>query len=132
MRKKLLLPAFVMGLSVLLSACCMVCSKNETFTIADSGKTFTTSKGDTINVDLKGNYTTGYTWNIVSCDDKVIKMTKNAYAPDSLQLAGSGGMQHYQFSVVGTGKTKLKITYNRVWEKDMAPEKTFILTIDSK
>lgn len=115
-----------------LSGCCMICSKDGSFTMADSGKTFTTATGGTLNLELKGNYTTGYSWNIVSCDEKIIKLTDSKYTPDSLQLAGTGGMQHFTFNIVGKGQTELKITYNRVWEKDVAPAETFTLKIDSK
>lgn len=132
MKKRLLLTAFVVGLATLLSACCMICSKNGNFTMADAGKTFKTATGGTLNLDLKGNYTTGYSWNIVSCDDKILKLDESPYTPDSTQLAGAGGVQHYKFSIVGAGQTELKITYNRVWEKDVAPAETFTLKIDSK
>lgn len=132
MKKKLFLTAFVIGLAALVSSCCMICSKDGSFTMADSGKTFTTATGGTLNLDLKGNYTTGYSWNIVSCDEKILKLVDSPYIPDSTQLAGAGGVQHYKFSIVGAGQTELKITYNRVWEKDEAPAGTFTLLIDSK
>ncbi|MEI6057170.1 MAG: protease inhibitor I42 family protein [Lentisphaerota bacterium] len=119
-----------------LSACCMICSKKDgTFTEADSGKTFATSPGSTLNIDLKGNYTTGYSWNVVSSDKKILTVSPDSkYVSDTFSpgMTGVGGVQHYIFNVVGKGQTELKITYNRVWEKDIAPAQIFTLNIDSK
>jgi predicted secreted protein len=47
-------------------------------------------------------------------------------------VAGSGGVQHYTFNIVGKGQTTLKITCHRVWEKDVPPAQTFALQSVSK
>jgi len=120
-----------------LSGCCCIFSgkKDGTFTDADSGKTFSTRPGSTLNIDLKGNYTTGYSWNVVSCDESILKVSPDSkYVSDTFApgMVGVGGVQHYIFNVVGKGQTELKITYNKVWEKDVAPDQAFTLKIDSK
>ncbi|HBM15598.1 MAG TPA: hypothetical protein DD381_04525 [Lentisphaeria bacterium] len=121
-----------------LSGCCCIFSgskKDGSFTEADSGKTFSTMPGSTLNIDLKGNYTTGFSWNIVSCDESILKVSPDSkYVSDTFKpgMVGVGGVQHYIFNVVGKGQTELKITYNRVWEKDVAPDQIFTLKIDSK
>lgn len=132
MKMKRLLTVVVVGLATLVSACCMLCSNDGSFTMADSGKTFSTATGGTLNLALKANPTTGYSWNIASCDDKIVKLDSSEYAPDAPQLAGSGGVQNFKFTIVGAGQTELKITYYRIWEKDVAPVETFTLNIDSK
>lgn len=101
------------------------------FTEADSGKTFTTSPGATFDIQLKGNYTTGYSWHIVACDPSILRPAGAQYTPNQPQLAGSGGVQHYTFNVADKGVTTLKITYHRVWEKDIPPAQTFTLQIVS-
>lgn len=115
------------------SACSTVDNKsNGSFTEADSGKTFTTSPGTTLDIHLKGNYTTGYSWNIAPCDKSIIQPAGSKYTPSQPQRAGSGGVQHYTFNIIGKGQTTLKITYNRVWEKAVPPAQTFELQIVSK
>lgn len=124
----------------LLSGCCCLFSggkKDGSFTEVDSGKTFSTAPGSTLNIDLKGNYTTGYSWNVVSSDKKILTVSPDSkYVSDSDNykpgMTGVGGVQHFIFNVVGKGQTELKITYNRVWEKDVAPAQIFTLSIDSK
>jgi inhibitor of cysteine peptidase len=121
------------ALAALFSACSTPDGKSGgSFTEADSGTTFTASPGAMFDIQLKGNYTTGYSWNIAACDKAVVQPGKAEYVPSQPQLAGSGGVQHYTFNIVGKGQTTLKITYHRVWEKDVPPAQTFTLQIVSK
>ncbi|MBI5820131.1 MAG: protease inhibitor I42 family protein [Verrucomicrobia bacterium] len=133
MNRRILVMALAAGLAAFSSACSTRDNKgSESFTETDSGKTFATSPGTTFDISLKGNYTTGYSWNIVTCDKSILQPAGSQYTPNQPQLTGSGGVQHYTFNIVGKGQTTLKITYHRVWEKDVAPAQTFTLQIDSK
>ena len=133
MSRRIQVIALVAGLAVFSSACSTAGGKSGgSFTEADSGKTFTTSPGAALDIHLKGNYTTGYSWNIVACDKNIVQPASSQYTPAQPQLTGSGGVQRYTFNIVGTGRTTLRITYHRVWEKDVAPAQTFTLQIDSK
>jgi len=133
MNRRILVMALAAGLVAFSSACSTGGNKGRgSFTETDSGKTFATSPGATFDIRLKGNYTTGYSWNIVTCDKNIVQPTSSQYTPNQPQLTGSGGVQHYTFNIVGKGQTTLKIAYQRVWEKDVAPAQTFTLQIDSK
>lgn len=133
MNRRIMIVMLAAGLAAFFSACSATDSKNRgSFTETDSGKTFVTSPGAMFDIDLKGNYTTGYSWNIVDCDKNIVQPTGSQYTPNKPQLVGSGGVQHYTFRIVGKGQTALKITYHRVWEKNVAPAQTFALQIDSK
>lgn len=133
MIRKMLAMAFAVGLAAFSSACSTTGGKSGgSFTEADSGRTFTTSPGASLDIHLKGNYTTGYSWNIVACDKAIVQLASSEYTPAQPQLAGSGGVQHYTFKIAGKGRITLKITYHRVWEKDVAPVQTFTLQVDSE
>lgn len=132
MNKRIVVMALAACLAAFSSACSTAGGKSGgSFTETDSGKTFTTSPGAVLDIQLKGNYTTGYSWNIVACDKAIVRPAKAEYTPNQPQLAGSGGVQHYTFNIVGRGQTTLKIIYHRVWEKDIPPAQTFALQIDS-
>jgi len=125
--------ALAAALAAFSSACSTADGKSGgSFTEADSGKTVTTSPGATFDIHLKGNYTTGYSWNIVSCDKAIVQPASSEYTPNQPQRVGSGGVQHYTFNIIGKGRTTLKIAYHRVWEKDVPPAQTFELQIVSK
>ncbi|MBI5684782.1 MAG: protease inhibitor I42 family protein [Verrucomicrobia bacterium] len=133
MNRRMLIIALAAGLAAFPSACSTAGGQaGGSFTEADSGKNFTTSPGAALNIRLKGNYTTGYSWNIVSCDKSIIQPAGSQYIPSQPQRVGSGGVQHYTFNIVGKGQTTLKITYHRVWEKDVPPAQVFDLHIVSK
>jgi inhibitor of cysteine peptidase len=108
------------------------CKDVGNFTNADSGKTFTTAPGALLHIQLKGNYTTGYTWDVADADPSIVRLNEAKYVPDQPQRAGSGGVQHYAFDITGKGQTTLKIICHRPWEKNTPPIMTFILRIDSK
>lgn len=116
---------------LVLTSCCCLFSANGKFTQKDSGSIFNSSKGGKIEIALKGNPTTGYTWNITEYDKKVLKLESSTFVRDS-DLTGAGGTETFKFLVIGKGKTDLIIQYNRVWEKDVKPIEVFTLSINSK
>jgi inhibitor of cysteine peptidase len=98
-------------------------------TDADNGKTIELKKGQVSRITLAANPTTGYTWEVVEGDEKVVRqLGEIAFKPESEAL-GAGGVQIIRLEVVNTGQTTLKLVYHRPWETDVEPLKTFSLTI---
>ena len=116
---------------LLMSSCCCLMKANGKFTQKDSGGIFNSSQGGTIEVALKSNPTTGYTWNVMEYDKKILKLEGVTFVRDS-DLLGAGGIETFKFVIIGKGNTNLVIQYNRVWEKDVKPVEVFKLTINSK
>lgn len=44
------------------------------------------------------------------------------------QVVGAGGTETLRFEAVGSGTTKLTLTYDRAWE-NLPPEETFTVTV---
>jgi len=81
--------------------------------------------GDVLEITLAGNPTTGYIWERVAGDDKILSQQGDYnYIPAS-SLIGSGGKFVFSFQVTDVGKTKLKLIYHRTFEKKVAPVKTW-------
>ncbi len=98
----------------------------------NSGSTVTLSPGEKFSLSLAANPTTGYTWETaVPPDDHICKNTASHYQchNQNNKIVGAGGIQHYSFSAIAPGKTKLKLLYRRNWETDIPPAKTFDLDI---
>jgi len=128
--KFLIFLAMILGLS---SCSTFNTNKIINLTESDSGKSVILSPSNRLEVSLKGNYTTGYTWNIKTYDKSILKLSSDSkYIPAQTKLVGAGGIQYYYFDVIGKGKTKIVIDYSRSWEKESSPVKSFILTLDSK
>lgn len=112
-----------------LSACGTSGSKTRTLTANDAGKTVELNTGDTLAVELEGNPTTGYVWEVEAVDAAVLKQTgESEFKPES-DATGAGGVEILRFEAVASGQTALKLVYHRPWEEDVSPEETFEVTI---
>jgi inhibitor of cysteine peptidase len=98
-------------------------------TDADNGKTIELKKGQVLRITLAANPTTGYTWEVVEGDEKVVRqLGEIKFKPESEAL-GAGGVQIIRLEVMNAGQTTLKLVYHRPWETGVEPLKTFSLTI---
>ena len=96
----------------------------------DNGKAYTVKVGDTIEVVIPGNLTTGFGWTAALTEKDatlVQQVGKPAYATDST-LVGSGGTFTLTFKAMAKGEAILKLVYVRPWET-VVPEKTFSATV---
>jgi inhibitor of cysteine peptidase len=95
----------------------------------ESGSTVELHTGDTLEVALSGNPTTGYQWEIASGDTKVIKWReKPEYRSDSAAV-GSSGMFTFTFEAAAPGQTVLRLVYHRPFERNVPPARTFEFTV---
>ena len=97
---------------------------NET----NSGSNITLRTGGTFTVSLEGNPTTGYAWEVVECDEQVLKLTGEDYVSSSDKI-GAGGIKMFTLTAANPGTTALKLVYRRSWEKDVEPLRTFVANV---
>ena len=95
----------------------------------DNGKAYTVKVGDTIEVALPGNATTGFAWAAaLSEEDAALleQVGEPAYVSDSTDesLVGVGGVYTFTFKAIAEGQANLKLVYARSWE-DVDPEAKF-------
>jgi len=99
------------------------------FTINDTGKTINLTTDDPFEIDLAGNASTGYSWQILPYDSTVIEQVGTPeFKSNNGDAVGSGGIITFKFKTVGDGQTNLKMIYSRKWE-DKPPSKTFEMEI---
>jgi inhibitor of cysteine peptidase len=93
--------------------------------LADSGSTATLHPGDTLEIVLPGNPTTGYTWEAKPGSEAVLKQKgEPTFMPNSKAL-GSEGRMTFRFDVVAAGKVPLVLIYHRTFEPEVQPLRTF-------
>lgn len=98
-------------------------------THADSGSTITLHPGDTLEIVLQGNPTTGYTWEVKPGSESVLKQKGDPeFTPDSKAL-GSEGRMTFKFDVVAIGKASLVLLYRRTFEPEIKPLRSFGIRI---
>ena len=101
----------------------------KNITAADAGKTIELKKGAILTVSLEGNATTGFNWVVADPAPAILKQEGDAQVTPVSDAIGAGGTIVLKFSALQSGQATLKLAYQRPWEKGVAPEKTFEVTV---
>ena len=92
-----------------------------TLTAADNGRQIEiVGLGRMLVVQLPGNPTSGYNWEVDAADADVLATMGEPVFVASTSLLGSGGDLHCRFRTVGYGVTDLRLAYRRSWENAAA------------
>jgi inhibitor of cysteine peptidase len=94
-------------------------------TTAEAGQQVALSVGESREVVLAGNPTTGYQWEVASLDTSIVKPIDAATYEPSGTAMGSGGQFTFRIQAVAPGQTSLKLVYRRPFEKETPPIQTF-------
>ncbi len=110
--------------------------EKETTVIRQSqdGETVNIKVGDTIDVQLDGNPTTGYAWQLMA-SSRSFPLQNEEYVPDMPELTGSGGTYHFYFTADTFsmhGTFHLQFAYFRSWEGADSALETFSVTVEVK
>jgi inhibitor of cysteine peptidase len=123
----------ILVLFFMLSACAASAAAQADavhLTTADAGKTVVLKPGDSLDITLEGNPSTGYTWETTSQDLKTLKQNGEIEAlPAKDTKMGASQMLVLHFSAVSAGQETLKLVYHRPWEKGVEPASTFEINI---
>ncbi|MFH1330908.1 MAG: protease inhibitor I42 family protein [Actinomycetota bacterium] len=83
--------------------------------------------GEQIVVELDGNATTGYTWEVTAVDAAVLAPAGDVDYRSESDADGAGGAFTFRFDAVARGETTVTLVYHRSWE-DAAPVDVFTFT----
>jgi len=98
-------------------------------TVADQGKNFTLHVGDSLVIVLDSNPSTGYNWVVKSVDNPVLSQSgEPVFKTDSKQM-GAPGNTTFTFKTMSSGFQVLTLLYQRPFEKDAQPLKTFTINV---
>jgi inhibitor of cysteine peptidase len=100
---------------------------------ADNGKSIKVAVGTPVVIRLEGNPTTGYSWRAAKiAGDAVQDSGEPEYKQkeNTRGLAGSGGTFTFTMKTIKQGKAEIQLEYVRPWEKDIAPIKTYKLSVE--
>ncbi len=110
-------------ISVLLLVGCA--QKEITLTAKDNKKSYDMALGQRIIVDLEGNPTTGYSWEVETINKEVLKQIGEMEHKIDSTLVGAPGISTFRFRTISKGNSVLAFVYKRPWEKDKEPIKRF-------
>ena len=94
------------------------------------GSSRSLSLGDWLEVNLPGNPTTGYAWDVITVPSLLQKQQEPAHRSDS-QRIGAGGITSFVFRVAAVGEGTLELAYRRPWEKNASPLRTCRIRLSS-
>lgn len=84
-------------------------------TEGDAGRSCAAVPGDLVVVELGETPSSGYRWHLEAVDDRVVAPAGDVFRPEPGGL-GAGGSRQLRFSVVGEGRTTLRLALRRGWE----------------
>jgi predicted secreted protein len=119
----------------LLYACSAVGTPEQStkqLTDADNGNSIELSVGDKIEIELPGNPTTGFQWEVSDVDSIILSPIGEPEFKPSSNAVGSGGNVILRFEAVGAGQTELKLIHHRPFEKNVPPIQTFEVIVTVK
>ncbi|MCK4546938.1 MAG: protease inhibitor I42 family protein [Candidatus Eisenbacteria sp.] len=133
---------FRIGLLVVLAMLCLMigcfpfgkgpgAARNIELTAGDDGRTIRMLEGGILIVALESNPSTGYTWEAVGIDEKILRRIGEKewrQKPGTEGMMGAPGTMRIRFEAVGKGSANLKLVYHRPWEREK-PEETFSIEV---
>nr|WP_298174197.1 protease inhibitor I42 family protein [uncultured Pseudomonas sp.] len=92
------------------------------------------SSGQLLMLTLPSNPTTGFRWVLRDGAETVLEsLGPEVYSnPEDAGLVGSAGLSTWRFNVKQAGAGHLRLAYQRPWETEVAPAKTFDCAIEAR
>jgi len=116
---------FAAALAIALAGCCSCSDQAVKLAGGDSGGEAELVLGQTLEVALAENPTTGYRWEWKGDASHVLEQTgEKQFVVDSAAI-GAGGVMTMRFNAAAVGQTELKLVYRRPFEKGVPPIETY-------
>ena len=90
-------------------------------------------KSDSVTIELKGNPSTGYSWEAVLASENIVEISKDVKYLGAEGMVGAPSMFYFTVSSLSEGSTVLTLEYKRPWEeKEPLEKKVYNITVDEK
>ena len=97
-----------------------------------NGKTVDIPIGDTIEIRLPENASTGFRWNVTSRCESILAMTSDRREPPASSARGAPGQHQWQLQATAAGECDFELAYQRPWDGDVPPGRSFKLHVRVK
>jgi len=118
--------SLIAAAAVLLLAGTAYAARTVTIGSKANGTTVHLMAGDTLRVSLPGNPSTGYTWQVVKVDRKLLKPAGYVFKPAGSR-PGAGGVETRRFTALQAGTTRLRLGQTQSGSGHVA--KTFLVIV---
>ena len=86
-------------------------------------------ESDSVTIELKGNPSTGYTWEAVLSSENIVEVSKDVKYLGAEGMVGAPSMFYFTVRSLSVGNTILTLEYKRPWE-EKAPLETKVYNIN--
>lgn len=93
------------------------------------GQERTFAAGETFEICLGENPTTGHRWRIDFKAPAVVALIGDHFEAGGAGLPGAGGVHRWLFRAESPGTERLAFSYRRPWDENAAPARTFAVLI---
>lgn len=96
----------------------------------DNGEKFALYLGETAEISLSENPTTGYIWEEESSDSNILQVTSSFIKPSKKkQELGQGGIRKIVVTPKKLGTAQVTAYLKRTWEPDEVAHQQFVVTL---
>lgn len=81
----------------------------------NSGATAKAALGQSLEIRLQENPTSGYRWHVVQAGEPVCKLLSDSFTA-GLEAPGQSGVHRWTFQTVAAGTASIRMIYRRAWE----------------
>ena len=120
--------------AAILAAASIVCSASKPIIITEgsNGKTLSVARDTTFTIALKGNASTGFSWNIRDLDTtRLCKYGQSRFIGRDT-IPGTSGTFFLDFKPIKKGVSTIRLVYSQEWETGIPPDDSFCVTIRVK
>jgi len=103
-------------------------SEANVFTEDNNGSSVELVTGDTFQIKLNENPTTGYQWSLETTGG--LEIMSDNYLPPTTGLVGAGGIHEWDIKATAGGTQQVTGVYSRLWENLTGSEQRFALTVE--
>ncbi len=82
------------------------------------GQTVQLAVGDTLELRLPENPTTGYQWVTTTIDNTLLSELAHDFIPPATDAYGAGGVRILRYRALARGRSPLELTLRREWEPE--------------
>jgi inhibitor of cysteine peptidase len=97
------------------------------FTASETEHSARLHKGESFEISLPENPTTGFRWNITATGEPVSKMIDEDFHPGARM--GGEGVHTWRFRATEQGESEIRMVLQRSWEAPAAPTQAFTLRV---
>ena len=97
---------------------------------ADDGRVVRLAPGDSFEVRLPENATTGYRWGLVKPVEPVLRLVDESVLQAADAGVGSGGTRRLRFTAQYAGLADLELALARVWEGTTSATRRFAVQVE--